>query len=225
MIEAVIFDLDGVLVSTDHLHYKAWKQLAEELEIKDFNEVDNHRQRGVSRMASLEVVLEKAIIKYTDTEKVAFADRKNDYYVNSLVDITEKDLLPGALETLMALKSKGIKIALGSASKNAALILEKTCITQYFDALATGHDTTRSKPDPQVFQVAADKLGVSYESCIVVEDASAGLQAAKAANMKTVGVGPAALSPLADWKAENLASKSLRWDEMLNINFESSLKR
>lgn len=219
MIKAVIFDLDGVLVSTDHLHYMAWKRLADEIGIKGFSEVDNLRQRGVSRMASLEVVLEKAIIQYTDTEKVAFAERKNDYYVNSLSDLSEKDLLPGAKETLIALKEKGVKVGLGSASKNAALILDKTHITQYFDALATGHDTTRSKPDPQVFMMAADKLGVPYEACLVVEDATAGLQAAKAANMKTIGVGPAAFSPLADWKADNLANDNLKWEEMLNTNF------
>lgn len=189
MIKAVIFDLDGVLVSTDNLHYQAWKRLAEELGIHDFTEKDNERQRGVSRMESLEIVLEKTKHIYTDQEKRELAERKNTYYREMLNDMNKDSLLPGAVETLQMLRKKGIRTAVGSASKNAQLILEKTGLNDYLDAVSSGLDITHSKPHPEVFQVAADKLGLACEMCLVVEDSKAGIQAAKAAGMKTIGVG------------------------------------
>lgn len=216
MIEAIIFDLDGVLVTTDHLHYEAWKRLADEIGAFEFCKEDNLRQRGVSRMDSLKVVLEKAPRSFSEAEKIKLANLKNEYYVESLVSIGKGALLLGAIESLEYLRGKGMKIALGSASKNAQLILEKTGITPYFDALATGHDTTRSKPDPEVFLIAADKLGVSPDRCVVVEDADAGVLAAKGAGMKVIGVGPAANHELANWSGENLGDPEINWEEIIN---------
>lgn len=204
MIEAVIFDLDGVLVTTDVLHFNAWKALAEELGITNFTKADNARQRGVSRMASLEVVLEKSDKKYTDEEKLAFAEKKNTNYVNSLDTLSKKDVLPGAFEFLAFLKEKGIKTALGSASKNAPLILEKTSLTDKLDAVSCGLDTTKSKPDPEVFLVAAKKLGMDPSVCMVVEDSDAGIEAAKAGGMYALAVGEAKNNPIADFSAESL---------------------
>ena len=159
MIKAVIFDLDGVLVTTDELHFAAWKALAEELGITGFTKADNARQRGVSRMASLEVVLEKTDRKFSDEEKTALAEKKNDMYVKSLSGLSRADVLPGVFEFIEYIKSKGIKAAVGSASKNTPLILEKTELGDKFDAVSCGLDTTRSKPDPEVFLIAANKLG------------------------------------------------------------------
>jgi len=159
MIHGVIFDLDGVLVSTDELHFKAWKMLAEELGIDKFTKEDNKKQKGVSRMESLEVVLSKGNKKYTQEEKEEFAERKNNYYKELLVELDEQAILPGAVECLKMLKSKGILIGVGSVSRNAPLILEKTGLLPYIDKVSCGLDITRSKPDPEVFEVAADKLG------------------------------------------------------------------
>lgn len=215
MIDSVVFDLDGVLVSTDELHYEAWQRLAHELGIETFTKEDNIRQRGVSRMESLEVVLEKTDKRFTEKEKLELATRKNEYYVQSLDAITPADLLPGALQTLDLLAARGVRCALGSASKNAQLILQKTGIEDRFDAIADGFDTTRSKPDPEVFLVAARKLGAAPERCLVVEDADAGIAAGNAAGMATLGVGPAVDNPTATYHAKNLADSALCWDDIL----------
>lgn len=206
MIKAVIFDLDGVLVSTDEMHFKAWSRLAEELGITNFTKEDNIRQRGVSRMQSLEIVLEKSDKTYTDAEKEEFAARKNGYYCEMLEELTPNDVLPGALDFLKFLKANNIKTALGSASKNAPLILEKTALSEYLDAISCGLDVTKSKPDPEVFLVAAKKLGIAPEDCVVVEDAHAGIQAAKNGNMYAFAVGAAYGDELADFSAKTLAS-------------------
>lgn len=208
MIKAVIFDLDGVLVTTDELHFKAWKALAEELGITGFTKEDNVRQRGVSRMASLEVVLEKTDKKYTDEEKLQLADKKNTMYVKSLDTLSPADLLPGVSDFIAFLKEKGIKTAIGSASKNTPLILEKTGITQQFDAISCGLDTTKSKPDPEVFLIAAKKLGIDPSECAVIEDSDAGIEAAKAGGMYAVAVGAAVNNPKADFRALSLE----QWD-------------
>ena len=150
MIKAVIFDLDGVLVTTDELHYRAWKQLADEENIKGFTRADNIRQRGVSRMASLEVLLEKSSRQYSDAEKEALAYRKNNIYVKSLESLDKSAVLDGVFEFIAYLKEKGIKTAVGSASKNTPMILEKTGLTEFFDAVSCGLDTQKSKPDPEV---------------------------------------------------------------------------
>lgn len=210
----VIFDLDGVLVSTDELHYQAWKRLAEELGINDFNREDNVRQRGVSRMASLEVVLEKGDKQYTEEEKVELAERKNDYYKEMLQSLDDSAVLPGAFETLKMLREKGILTAVGSASKNAPLILEKTGLLPLIDKISCGLDVTKSKPDPEVFLVAAQKLELSPEDCLVAEDAAAGVEAAKAGGMKSLGVGPFHDELGADFHSRTLATVE-NWEEIL----------
>jgi len=214
MIESVIFDLDGVLVSTDELHYNAWKRLAEELGITDFNKEDNERQRGVSRMESLEVVLEKGTKQYSDEEKELLAERKNDYYKEMLENIDSSVLLEGALETLQMLRKRGIKVGVGSASKNTPMILEKTGLGQYIDEISCGLDTMKSKPDPEVFLIAAEKLSTKEGNCLVVEDSAAGIAASKAAGMKSLGVGPYYQSLQADYKARNLQQVE-NWEKIL----------
>lgn len=206
MIKAVIFDLDGVLVTTDELHFEAWKALADKLGINDFTKADNVRQRGVSRMASLEVVLEKTDRAFSEEEKLALAEKKNEMYVRSLSALSETDVLSGANEFIDYLKSKGIKTAVGSASKNTPLILEKTKLAGKFDAVSCGLDTTKSKPDPEVFLIAAKKLGVAPCDCVVVEDSDAGIEAAKTGGMYAIAVGAAEYNPKADVAIKDLES-------------------
>lgn len=206
MIKAVIFDLDGVLVTTDELHFEAWKALADKLGINDFTKADNVRQRGVSRMASLEVVLEKTDRAFSEEEKLALAEEKNEIYVRSLSALSETDVLSGANEFIDYLKSKGIKTAVGSASKNTPLILEKTKLAGKFDAVSCGLDTTKSKPDPEVFLIAAKKLGVAPCDCVVVEDSDAGIEAAKTGGMYAIAVGAAEYNPKADIAIKDLES-------------------
>ncbi len=206
MIKAVIFDLDGVLVTTDELHFEAWKALADKLGINDFTKADNVRQRGVSRMASLEVVLEKTDRAFSEEEKLALAEEKNEIYVRSLSALSETDVLSGANEFIDYLKSKGIKTAVGSASKNTPLILEKTKLAGKFDAVSCGLDTTKSKPDPEVFLIAVKKLGVAPCDCVVVEDSDAGIEAAKTGGMYAIAVGAAEYNPKADVAIKDLES-------------------
>lgn len=210
MIKAVIFDLDGVLVTTDELHYQAWKQLAEEEGIIGFAREDNLRQRGVSRMASLEVVLEKTDKQYSDAEKLALAERKNNIYVASLANLDKSAVLDGVFEFIEYIKKKGIKTAVGSASKNTPMILEKTGLAGLFNAVSCGLDTQKSKPDPEVFLIAADRLGVPYENCLVIEDSDVGIEAAKAGGMFALAVGAAKNNPLADYWAADLADEAVR---------------
>ena len=212
--QGVIFDLDGVLVSTDELHYQAWKKLADELGITDFNREDNVRQRGVSRMASLEVVLEKGDKEYSEEEKVEMAERRNDYYKEMLQSLDDSAVLPGAFDTLKMLRDRGILTAVGSASKNAPLILEKTGLLPLIDKISCGLDVTKSKPDPEVFLVAASKLELTPENCLVVEDAKAGIDAAKAGGMKSLGVGPFHEELGADFHSRTLATVD-NWEEIL----------
>ena len=187
MIKAVIFDLDGVIVSTDDCHYEAWKKMADEEGIY-FDKEINNRLRGVSRMDSLEVILEKAEKEYTEEEKLQLAERKNDYYKEFVTKLTPSDILAGAMDNLEELKNNGIKIAIGSSSKNTPIILNRIGLDNYFDAVSDGNNITRSKPDPEVFVKAADMLGISYEECMIVEDADAGIEAGKRAGMKTLSV-------------------------------------
>ena len=210
MIKAVIFDLDGVLVTTDELHFSAWKRLAEELGITGFTKADNARQRGVSRMASLEVVLEKTERKFSDEEKLALAEKKNDMYVKSLESLDKSAVLDGVFEFIAYLKEKGIKTAVGSASKNTPMILEKTGLTEFFDAVSCGLDTQKSKPDPEVFLLAADRLNTSYSECLVIEDSDAGIEAAKRGGMYALAVGAAQNNTQADFKAQSLADAAIK---------------
>lgn len=204
MILSVIFDLDGVLVSTDDCHYEAWLQMAQDEGIPFDREI-NLRLRGVSRMDCLEIILEKSPRSYTAQEKLALADRKNRYYVEKIAALDERSILPGALENIHALKKDGIKVGVGSSSKNTPAILKRIGLDTLFDAVADGNDITRSKPDPEVFLLAARRMGVAPENCLVVEDADSGIDAALAANMKALGVGTARLHPGADISAVDLS--------------------
>ena len=203
MIKGVIFDLDGVLVTTDELHYRAWLRLAEREGIYFDREI-NHRLRGVSRMDSLEIILERAEKTYTPEEKQEMASYKNAIYVKLLESLTEADVLPGVVETLDGLEKRGILMAVGSSSKNAGKILDKTGLAGRFNAIADGTDITRSKPAPEVFLCAAQKLGIDPAECAVVEDAEAGIQAAKAGGMLACAVSDACKSPLADVRLNEL---------------------
>ena len=204
-LKAVIFDLDGVLVSTDAMHFEAWKKLGREIGIDNFTEADNRRQRGVSRMASLEVLLEKTDKKYSENEKETLAERKNKYYKELLKALTRAAVLDGAFDMIDLLKKNGIMTAVGSVSKNTPVILERTGLAPHIDKVACGLDITRSKPDPEVFLKAAEKLGVYPESCVVIEDSDAGITAAKAAGMTAVAIGAAKNNVDADYRANTLA--------------------
>lgn len=208
-IQAVIFDLDGVLVSTDNCHYLAWKRMADEEGIP-FDRADNERLRGVSRMASLDIILEKASRSYAEAEKQAMAARKNGYYVELIQTLTANDLLPGAMDTLHTLRSLGVKLAIGSSSRNTPLILRQIGLSDAFDAVADGNQITRSKPDPEVFLLAARLTGVAPERCLVVEDADSGVEAALAGGMRALGVGSAASNPRATYRAESLARADIK---------------
>lgn len=199
----VIFDLDGVIVSTDNCHYLAWKRMADEEGIP-FDRQVNERLRGVSRMESLAIILEKATKTYSDDEKLAMAARKNGYYVELIGSLTEKDILPGALDTLNLLKNRGIKVAIGSSSRNTPIILRQIGLADAFDAVADGNAIKNSKPDPEVFLLAAKLLELDPANCLVVEDADAGVQAALAGGMRALGVGSAAVNPTATFSAVNL---------------------
>jgi len=199
----VIFDLDGVIVSTDNCHYLAWKRMADEEGIP-FDRTVNERLRGVSRMESLAIILEKAKKEYSEEEKQALAARKNGYYVELIGNLTAKDILPGAMDTLNWLKAKGVKVAIGSSSRNTPIILRQIGLSDAFDAVADGNAIKNSKPDPEVFLLAASLLNLEPANCLVVEDADAGIQAALAGGMRALGVGSAAANPTATFTSESL---------------------
>lgn len=192
--KGVIFDLDGVICSTDEYHYMAWKALAEKLGITTFTREDNKRQRGVSRMESLEVVLEKCDKIFTDEEKLALADEKNEIYKKMLVNMSPADLSEEVKTTLDKLRAGGLKLAIGSSSKNTPAILSRLGLGGYFDAVADGNCITHSKPHPEVFLKAAEMLSLEPSECLVVEDAAAGAQAGHAGGFKVAGIGEAAKS-------------------------------
>ncbi len=186
---AVIFDLDGVVVDTARYHYLAWKELAHRLGF-EFDIEHNERLKGVSRMASLEVVLEVGqITGLTMEEKNQLADDKNEKYLELISGIDESNILPGVLEFLKKLKSLGYKIALGSASKSGKMIIHKLKLNDYFDVIVDGNLIKTPKPDPEVFIKAADLLHIPYNQCIVIEDAAAGIEAAKKGGMFCIGIG------------------------------------
>lgn len=192
--KAVIFDLDGVICFTDKYHYQAWKALADRLGIY-FDEAINNRLRGVSRMESLDIILERSDKVYTQEEKDAFAAEKNGTYVELLGQMTPADLSDEVRKTLDALRAADYKLAIGSSSKNAKLILSRIGLGGYFDAVSDGTNITRSKPDPEVFLKAADMLGETSADCLVVEDAKAGIQAAFDGGFPSAGIGEAAEHP------------------------------
>lgn len=189
-IKGIIFDLDGVIVSTDKYHYLAWKAIADQEGIY-FDDQINNRLRGVSRMASLDIVLEKASRAYSDEEKLALATAKNNIYRESLNDLKITDRLPGVTESLTYLRAKGYKLAIGSSSKNTPLILNKIGLGTYFDAVSDGNNITHSKPDPEVFLKAAEMIGLKPEECVIIEDSTAGIEAANNGHFQSVAIGDA----------------------------------
>jgi beta-phosphoglucomutase len=202
--KGVIFDLDGVLVDTAKYHYLAWKRLAAELGF-DFTEKDNERLKGVSRMASLEILLEVGGITMDNQEKYNCAAKKNSWYVEYLQQLDNSALLPGAAALLPLLKQRGVKRAIGSASKNTPLILQRLGIAPLFDAVVDGNSVSKAKPDPEVFLKAAEALQLPPPDCVVLEDSLAGIQAAHAGRMQAVGIGSPANLPGAEFWAPNLA--------------------
>ncbi|MBR1455720.1 MAG: beta-phosphoglucomutase [Oscillospiraceae bacterium] len=196
--QGIIFDLDGVICSTDRYHYLAWKALADRLGVY-FDEQINNRLRGISRMASLDIVLERYDGTLSAAEKEAAATEKNELYRELLRQMSPADLAPEVRQTLDALRARGLLLAIGSSSKNAKFILQQIGLGDYFDKISDGTNTTRSKPDPEVFQKAAQFLGLAPEVCLVVEDAAAGIEAARAAGMDSAAIGDAVNCGLATY--------------------------
>lgn len=188
--KGIIFDLDGVICSTDKYHYKAWKKIADQLGIP-FDEEVNNQLRGVSRMESLELILRNSNVSYTQEEKEALAEEKNHFYQKLLKQMSGKDLSEEVQNTLYALKRKGLLLGIGSSSKNAAFILERIGLRDFFDAVADGTMIQRSKPDPEVFLKAASLLKTDPKDCLVVEDAKSGAEAAVAGGFDCAGVNDA----------------------------------
>ena len=186
--KAFIFDLDGVIVDTAKYHFLAWQKIANQLHI-DFTHEHNELLKGVSRVRSLDIILELGKVTASQTDKDKWLFQKNEEYLTYLVDMDQSELLPGVLNMLNFLQDNSQPIALGSASKNARPILEKTGILGYFDAIVDGNDVTNAKPDPEVFLIAAQQLSITPENAIVFEDSVAGIQAANIANMISIGIG------------------------------------
>jgi beta-phosphoglucomutase len=187
-IKACLFDLDGVIVDTAKYHYLAWRRLANELGF-EFNEDDNERLKGVSRMKSLEILLEIGGVSFDEAAKEQMAEKKNVWYVEYITKMDSSEILPGVLDFLKELKAKGIKISLGSVSKNAMTILTNVGLVKYFDAVIDGTKITHAKPNPEVFLKGAAELDVDPKECVVFEDAQAGIEAAINAGMYSIGVG------------------------------------
>lgn len=187
-IKACLFDLDGVIVDTAKYHYLAWKRLADEMSIP-FNEEDNERFKGVSRMACMEILCEMGELTLSDEEKIELTTKKNNWYVEYISKLEQSEVLPGAREFLQDIKEKGYKIALGSASKNSMAILRTLNLVDYFDAIIDGTKVSKAKPDPEVFLEGAKAVGIAPAQCVVFEDAEAGIEAAIAGGMKSIGIG------------------------------------
>lgn len=218
-----IYDLDGVITDTAEFHYLAWKKLADELGIpidRHFNE----QLKGINRMDSLDRILGQATspIDFSEQEKIGLATRKNGYYLELIEAINPNYILPGIGDFLEANKQSGIKIALGSASKNAARILDKLELTGYFDYIVNAAEITKGKPDPETFTVAADALNILYSDCVGIEDAAAGVEAVNRAGMFSVGVGDNAHLSHADYLVGN--TQELEFQKILD-EFEKNRKQ
>jgi len=187
-VKACIFDLDGVIVDTAVYHYKAWKRLANQMGF-DFTEEQNEKLKGVSRTRSLELILQWGSVTKTDAEKEELATQKNTWYVDMISHMKPDEILPGAKEFVQTCRDAGIKTALGSASKNSMMILEKIGMVNLFDAIIDGNKVSKAKPDPEVFLKGAEEVGIAPANCVVFEDAIAGIEAAIAGGMKSVGIG------------------------------------
>ncbi len=195
--QAALFDLDGVIVDTAKFHYLAWRELANGLGF-ELSEAQNEQLKGISRMESLDIILGFGKVTLEPEEKLRLATVKNARYVEMIKEIDASEILRGAKEYLLALRARGVKIALGSASKNAEIILQNLGVRDLFDVVIDGNKISKSKPDPEVFLLGAKGVGVAPAACVVYEDAAAGVQAAKAGGMYAVGIGSAENLPGAD---------------------------
>ncbi len=213
-IEGIIFDLDGVLTDTSRFHYIAWKHIADELGIY-FDEEINERLKGVDRLTSFEIILEKSSRAFTREEKEVFADQKNNYYLELIKNISPSDLYPGVIDLLKQIKINGLKVALGSASKNALAIIRKLEIERYFDVVVDANKITKGKPDPEIFITAADMLGLRNGRCAVLEDSAAGITSARSAGMLAVGIGDKSLLNRADLVYANI--KDIRLEDIMYL--------
>jgi beta-phosphoglucomutase len=213
-ISACIFDLDGVIVDTAKYHFLAWQRLAKEMGFY-FTKDQNELLKGVSRVRSLEILLEIGGINLNESQKEKAADKKNNWYVEYISKLTPDEILPGAYELLIDLKTHKIKLAIGSASKNAGMILQRLELNKFFDAVIDGTKVTKAKPDPEVFLKASDELKVSPEECVVFEDAQAGVEAAKNGGMRCVGVGNSKILSRADMVVSDL--DGLEWSGLQNL--------
>lgn len=202
--KAIIFDLDGVICHTDKYHYQAWKAVADKLGIY-FDEVINNRLRGVSRMESFEIILERYDAEMNEEDKIRYATEKNEIYKELLKNMTPEDLSLEVKDTLDELRSAGAVLAIGSSSKNARFILERLGLGDYFDAISDGNNITNSKPDPEVFVKAAQYVGQEPKDCLVVEDAKAGLEAAIAGGMDCAAIGDAVKCGLGTYNLDTFA--------------------
>lgn len=207
--KGIIFDLDGVICSTDEYHYLAWKTLADRLGIP-FTRERNNLLRGISRLASLEIILEKSEKTYTDAEKAAFAEEKNTIYRELLGRMSPADLSDDVKKTLETLRKTDLKLAIGSSSKNTPFILERIGLGNFFDAVADGNCITQSKPHPEVFLKAAGMIGFFPQNCLVVEDAHAGVEAAVTGGFDCAAIGDARKDERAKWHLEKIS-------DLLNI--------
>lgn len=208
-IQACLFDLDGVIVDTAKYHYQAWRRLANELGF-DLTLEQNELLKGISRMESLDIILNIGKVELSDAEKVRYATEKNTLYLELCQQMTPDDTLPGVRSFLEELKNSSIKIGLGSASKNAKVILERIDMLGYFETIVDGNRITKGKPDPEVFLIGAKDLQAQPENCVVFEDAVAGVQAAKAGGMFAVGIGEASVLSEADFVVEGFKNFALK---------------
>lgn len=217
MIKALIFDLDGVIVDTAKYHFIAWRKLANDLGF-DFTEKDNERLKGVSRMTSLDILLEIGGKKLGKEEKRLLAEKKNKNYREYITQMKPSEILPGVMDFLEDIKSKGYKTAIGSASKNTPTILEQIGLSTFFDAVIDGNKISKAKPAPEVFLKGAEELQVMPKECIVFEDAQAGIEAALNGNMYAIGVGDARVLSKAHFVIKSFEGLSMK-DLLLKLVF------
>ena len=222
LIQAFIFDLDGVIVDTAKYHFQAWNRLAKSLGF-EITEEENERLKGVSRMESLELILELGGIKKSQDEKELLAEKKNKWYLEYIHNLKKSEILPGIEDLLEDLQDKGIKIALGSASKNSRPILERIGLVPYFDVIVDGNMTTKSKPDPEVFLKGAEMLGLAPANCVVIEDSIKGVEAANLGGFKSVAIGDEPELQIADIVYPN--TRQLRLENIRrSLSVESLLR-
>lgn len=201
---AVLFDLDGVIVSSDKLHFLAWRRIAQELNIQ-FSKADNEKLKGVSREVSLKIILKASKKKYSSDKQKQLINRKNSYFKKLIPTLSKKNILPGVLKLIKTLKNNKIKIAIASASKNTKLILKVLNLQNTFDAIVDGNQVKKTKPNPEVFLRAASLLSTKPEQCLVIEDSIVGVEAGVAAGMKVLAIGSARIHPSAKIKAKSLS--------------------